>query len=109
MNLRHLKLALCAGEIACVVASLSAARAADLAMDKTGVGDLDRFAFWNSIVGLSVMLFFLLWVAAVLLAVFSRQREFYASKREYWMNLVPDVILPPLLMGAGWAAAFMLL
>ncbi len=109
MNLRRLKLALCAGEMVCVVASLAAARAADIAMDQSGLGGLDRFAFWNSIVGLSVMLFFLLWVAAVLLAVFSRQREFYASKREYWMNLVPDVILPPLVMLAGWGAAFMLL
>lgn len=109
MTLRQLKLALCAGEIACAIASLAAARAADIAMDKTGLGDLERFAFWNSIVGLSVMLFFLLWVAAVLLAVFTRQREFFASRGKYWMNLVPDVILPPLVMVAGWGAVFILL
>lgn len=109
MNLHRLKLALCAGEMTCVIASLAAVRGANIAMDNNGLGDLDRFAFWNSIVGLSVMLFFLLWVAAVLLAVFSSQRALYASRREYWMNLVPDVILPPLAMVAGWAAAFMML
>lgn len=71
-------------------------------MDKSGLGDLDRFAFWNSIVGLSVMLFFLAWVAAVLLAVLTRQRAEFPSAAKYWKQLIPDVLLPPVLLATGW-------
>lgn len=100
--LRRLKLALCAAEIACAAFSLAAAWQAESAMDKSGLGDLDRFAFWNSIAGLSVMLFFLAWVAAVLLAVLTRQRGEFATAAQYWKQLIPDVLLPPVLLAAGW-------
>ncbi|WP_224983159.1 hypothetical protein [Geomonas agri] len=104
ITLRRMKLLLAGTELACAAVSLAAAWQAEAAMDKSGLGDLDQFAFWNSIVGLSLMLFFLLWVAAVLLALFTRQREQYASARRYWKELIPDVLAPPLLLGAGWLA-----
>ncbi|MBJ6750584.1 hypothetical protein [Geomonas anaerohicana] len=102
ITLRRLKLLLSAAELACAAMSLAAAWQADAAMDKSGLGDLERFALWNSIVGLSLMLFFLLWVSAVLVALFTRQREQYPGNAQYWKEMVPDVLCPPLLLGAGW-------
>ncbi|QWV98481.1 hypothetical protein KP005_04120 [Geomonas nitrogeniifigens] len=103
-TLRRLKLLLAAAELVCVAASLTAAWQAHASMEMSGLGDLDRFAFWNSIIALSLMLFFLLWVAAVLLALFARQREHFGSAARYWKHLVPDVLLPPVLLAAGWLA-----
>lgn len=103
-TLRRWKPVLSAAELLFAAVSLVAARQADRAMDKSGIGDLERFAFWNSVVGLSVMLFFLFWVAAVLLAVFAWQRGEFASASRYWKNLVPDVFLPPVVLAAGWLA-----
>ncbi|MBU5613155.1 hypothetical protein [Geomonas azotofigens] len=108
ISLRRLKLLLSGAELLCAAVSLAAAWQAEAAMNKSGLGDLERFAFWNSIVGLTLMLFFLLWVAALLLALFTRQRQQYASTGRYWLDLVPDVLCPPVLLGAGWLA-FMLL
>lgn len=103
-TLRRWKPVLSAAELLFAAVSLVAAWQADRAMDKSAIGDLERFAFWNSIVGLSVMLFFLFWVAAVLLAVFARQRGEFASASRYWKDLVPDVLLPPVVLAAGWLA-----
>ena len=101
-SLRRLKLLFCAAELACAAASLMAAWQAKATMYKNGLDDLERFASWNSIVGLTLVLFFLLWVAAALIAIFTRQREEFASAWQYWKYLVPDVLCPPLLLAAGW-------
>ncbi|GFO64609.1 hypothetical protein GMPD_25280 [Geomonas paludis] len=102
ITLRRLKLLLAAAQLACAATSLTAAWQADAAMDKSGLGDLERFAFWNSIVGLSLMLFFLLWVAALLLALFAWQRDPSAGAWQRWKDLIPDVLCPPVLLAAGW-------
>ncbi|QXM08941.1 hypothetical protein KP002_18560 [Geomonas subterranea] len=96
------KLPLSVAELLCAATSLAAALQAERSMDKSGIGDLERFAFWNSVVALSVMLFFLFWVAAVLLALFTRQRGNFPSAARYWKDLIPDVLFPPLLLAAGW-------
>lgn len=104
MTMRGLKPVLSGAQLLFAAASLFAVRQADQAMNKSGIGDLDRFAFWNSIVGLSVMLFFLFWVAAVLLAVFAGRRGDFTSTARYWKSLLPDVLLPPVALAAGWLA-----
>ncbi|MBJ6800315.1 hypothetical protein [Geomonas propionica] len=101
-SLRRLKLLLCVAELACAAASLTAAWQAKATAETSGLDDLERFAFWNSIVGLTLVLFFLLWVAAVLIALFTRQRGEFASAGQYWKYLVPDVLCPPFLLAAGW-------
>ncbi len=74
----------------------------DRAMDKTGIGDLEKFTYWNRFAGLSIMSFALLWVTAVILALAFRHRKHYSSAQAYWQALLPDVLLPPLLLILGW-------
>lgn len=73
-------------------------------MDKTGIGDLDNFAFWNSLAGLSLIVYFLLWVIAIVFALLARQQRSFSSAGQYWKSLIPDVLLPPLVLAGSWLA-----
>jgi len=74
----------------------------DRAMDKTGIGDLEKFTYWNRYAGLSIMSFVLVWVTTVILALVFRRRKHYSSARAYWQALLPDVLLPPFILVLGW-------
>lgn len=74
----------------------------DRAMDKAGIGDLEKFTYWNRYAGLSIMSFVLVWVTAVILALVFRRRKHFLSAKTYWQALLPDVLLPPFVLVLGW-------
>jgi len=74
----------------------------DRALDKSGIGDPEKFTYWNNYAGLSIMCFALVWVTAVILALVFRRRKHYSSAKAYRQALLPDVLLPPFFLILGW-------
>jgi hypothetical protein len=74
----------------------------DRALDKSGIGDPEKFTYWNRYAGLSIKYFVLLWVAAVILSLVFRRRKHYPTAKAYWRALLPDVLLPPFVLVLGW-------
>jgi hypothetical protein len=49
----------------------------DRALDKSGFGDIEKFAFWDKYAGLSIKLFFLLWTISIIFSLlFKRRKQF---------------------------------
>ncbi|HJV37113.1 MAG TPA: hypothetical protein VJ604_18745 [Geomonas sp.] len=91
-------------EYACIAGAVFTAYKADGAMNKAGIGNLELFAFWSRCTWLIVTIFLLLWMLAVVLAVVNQQRRYFARPLEYWISLVPTVLLPPALLVVFWLA-----
>lgn len=91
-----------AAEFLLVAVFLVSGWQSDRALDKSGIGDPEKFTYWDNYAGLSIKYFVLLWVAAVILALVFRPRKHFPSAREYWKALLPDVLLPPFVLILGW-------
>ena len=74
----------------------------DRALDKSGIGDPEKFTYWDRYAGLSIKYFALLWVSAVILALVFKRRKHFATAEAYWKALLPDVLLPPFILILGW-------
>jgi hypothetical protein len=74
----------------------------DRALDKSGIGDPEKFTYWDRYAGLSIECFALVWIVAVVLALVFRRRKHYSSTKAYWRTLLPDVLLPPFVLVLGW-------
>ena len=74
----------------------------DRTLDKSGIGDPEKFTYWDRYAGLSIKYFVLLWVAAVILSLMFRRRKHYPTAKAYWRALLPDVLLPPFVLVLGW-------
>lgn len=74
----------------------------DRALDKSGIGDPEKFTYWDRYAGLGIRSFVLLWIVAVVLWLFIKRRKDFESTRAYWRSLIPDVLLPPLVLVFGW-------
>jgi hypothetical protein len=97
-----IQLVLSAAEFSFVAVFLISVWQSDRALDKSGIGDPEKFTFWNRYAGLGVKYFVLLWVVAVVLSLFFRRRKDFQSVKSYWRSLIPDVLLPPLILILGW-------
>lgn len=74
----------------------------DRALDKSGIGDPEKFIFWDRYAGFGIKYFLLLWVIAIILSLLFRRRKHFTSANAYWRSLIPDVILPPMVLILGW-------
>lgn len=74
----------------------------DRALDKSGIGDPEKFTYWDRYAGLSIKYFVLLWIVAVILALLFRRWKHFHSAKTYWKALLPDVLLPPFVLVLGW-------
>lgn len=74
----------------------------DRALDKSGIGDPEKFTYWDRYAGLSIKYFVLLWIVAVILALLFRRWKHFHSAKAYWKALLPDVLLPPFVLVLGW-------
>jgi glycosyltransferase involved in cell wall biosynthesis len=68
---------------------------ADRALDKSGIGDIERFTYWNALAGNYIKLFFLAWVITLFIAIIIH------VKKHGFINILKTklpyyVILPPL-------------
>lgn len=97
-----LQIILSAAEFFFVAVFLVSGWQSDRALDKSGIGDPEKFTYWDRYAGLSIKYFALLWVAAVILALVFRRRKDFPSAKAYWKALIPDVLLPPFVLVLGW-------
>ncbi|UAC05013.1 hypothetical protein KVP06_04835 [Geobacter sulfurreducens] len=97
-----IQIILSAGEFFFVAVFLVSGWQSDRALDKSGIGDPEKFTYWNGYAGLSVKCFAVLWTVAVVLSLLFRRSKDFDSKKAYWRSLVPDVLLPPLVLVLGW-------
>jgi len=74
----------------------------DRALDKSGIGDPEKFTYWDKYAGLSIKYIVLLWVTAVTLAHLIRRRKHFPFTKAYRKALLPDVFLPPFVLVIGW-------
>lgn len=90
------------GEFFFVAVFLVSCWHSDRALDKSGIGDPERFTYWDRYAGLGIRSFVLLWVVAVVLSLFIRRRKDFEPTKAYWISLILDVLLPPLVLALGW-------
>jgi len=74
----------------------------DRALDKSGIGDPEKFTYWDRYAGLGIKCFVITWVAAVIFGLLFRRRKDFPSAKAYWRSLIPDVLLPPFTLVFGW-------
>jgi hypothetical protein len=101
-KLNLIQIMLSATEFFFVAVFLVSCWQSDRALDKSGIGDPERFTYWNRYAGFSIKNFVLLWLIAVVLSLVFRRRKHCDSSKTYWKSLVPDVLLPPLVLVLGW-------
>lgn len=97
-----IQIILSAAEFFFVTVFLVSCWQSDRALDKSGIGDPEKFTYWDRYAGLSIKYFVLLWVAAVILAIVFRRWKHYPTAKAYWRALLPDVLLPPFILVLGW-------
>lgn len=102
--MKAVKVVLSVAEYACIAGFLYTSYRADRAMTKAGIGNLDLFAFWSRCSWLVITVFLLLWMIATVMAVGKRPESCSSSSRGYWKSVLPDVILPPMILIASWLA-----
>ncbi|QSV46272.1 hypothetical protein [Geobacter benzoatilyticus] len=80
-----------------------AAWKSDRALDKSGIGDPERFTFWNEIAGISFNVFIIAWLIGVSILLFNHfnSRKSHEPK-QLWQQSNRGVWLPPLLLFIGW-------
>jgi len=101
-KLSIVKYILSAAEFFCVAVFLVSGWQSDRALDKSGIGDPEKFTYWDRYAGISIKFFVLLWVVAITYALVLRRRKHYLSGKAYWRALLPDVLLPPFILVLGW-------
>ncbi|WP_306535295.1 hypothetical protein, partial [Geobacter sp.] len=80
-----------------------AAWKSDRALDKSGIGDPERFTFWNEIAGISFNVFLIAWLISVSILLFNhfRSRKSHETQ-QLWQPSNRGLWLPPLLLFIGW-------
>ncbi len=68
---------------------------ADRALDKSGIGDIERFTYWNALAGNYIKLFFLAWVITLFIVI-SIDVQKHSFINILKTKLPYYVILPPL-------------
>jgi hypothetical protein len=85
---------------------ITAAWQADRVLDKSGMGDLEKFTFWNQLAGIGFYVFLLFWLCGVILLIIMR---FRSRKNLFqvpsWAQSNLGVWLPLALLFSGWALA----
>lgn len=107
-KLNLLQILLSAAEFFFVAVFLVSVWQSDRALDKAGFGDPEKFFFWDRYAALGSKYFFLLWLLAVILSLFFGRRKHFISAKAYWISLIPDVLLPPLVLFLGWLALILI-
>ena len=75
----------------------------DRALDKSGIGDPEKFAFWNQIAGVSFYLFVAAWLSSVaILLYFYVLAQKKLEAKPSWQPSNRGLWVPPLLLFLGW-------
>jgi len=81
----------------------------DRALDKSGIGDPERFTFWNQYAGWAFKIFLALWIAGVVHAIWRRKIEATHNaavastfQKSTWRGPALHLLLPPVLLFVGW-------
>lgn|SRR6266581_727935 len=101
-KLNQLKVIFSVAEFFFVAVFIVSGWQSDRALDKSGIGDPEKFTYWDRYAGLGIKCFVITWVAAVILALLFRRRKDFPSTKAYWRSLIPDVLLPPFTLVFGW-------
>ncbi len=99
-------------QIMALAGAMYSAHRADLAMDKSGVGDLILWQWWSNIVGLFIWLGLVGWILAVAGSVIAKWKNketlLFASEGQ-WTIVAALAMLPPFVfIGAMFVAATLL-
>jgi hypothetical protein len=99
-------------QIMALAGAMYSVHRADLAMDKSGVGDLILWQWWNNIVGLFFWLGLVGWVLAVAgsaIAKWKKKEALLFASEGQWTIVAAIAMLPPLVfVGAMFIAAILL-
>jgi hypothetical protein len=98
------KILLPVAQYSCVAGFIFTSYQADRVLSKAGIGNLEVFAFWSRCSWLAITVFLLLWMVATVMAVVNRQGSHFSSGGAYVKSILPDVILPPVILLASWLA-----
>ena len=81
---------------------------ADRALDKSGIGDPEKFNYWNQICGISFYAFLCAWVFGVSILAFIRLR-LRQRKMEVptWAQSNVGIWLPLALLSFGWTISIL--
>ncbi|HAW52406.1 MAG TPA: hypothetical protein DCX54_08795 [Flavobacteriales bacterium] len=75
----------------------------DRALDKSGIGDPERFTFWNNIAGILFYIFILTWIISIVILLIVRHKLRTKTNTENpWQPTTNHIWLPPLLLFVGW-------
>jgi hypothetical protein len=75
----------------------------DRALDKSGIGDLEKFTFWNQIAGVSFYLFVAAWLSGLaILACFYVLARKKPEAKPSWQPSNRGLWVPLLLLSLGW-------
>jgi hypothetical protein len=106
--MKAVEMILAVAEYSCIAGFLYTSYSADRAMNKAGIGNLDLFAFWSRCSWLVITAFLLLWMVATVTAIGKRQQNPFSSSQPYWKSILPDVILPLVILFVSWLAYLVL-
>jgi|WetSurMetagenome_2_1015567.scaffolds.fasta_scaffold50468_5 hypothetical protein len=67
-------------QFVCIAAFLYAAQTADTAMDKTGIGNVQVWGYWNSIAGHMFWCGTAIWTSCILIGIVSKQFKTFAAQ-----------------------------
>ena len=90
-------------ELAAIVIFTIAGWQADRALDKSGIGDPEKFSYWNNIAGISFYAFVGAWMAGVIILILIR-RILRQNGRAIppWAKSNVGAWLPPMLLSLSW-------
>ncbi|MCX5877343.1 MAG: hypothetical protein NT087_13830 [Deltaproteobacteria bacterium] len=75
----------------------------DRALDKSGIGDPEKFTFWNQIAGGSFYLFVVAWLSGIaMLLYFHVLARKKTDAKPSWQPSNRGLWVPPLLLSLGW-------
>jgi hypothetical protein len=78
-----------------IVFGLYLIRSADIAMNKSGIGNVELWSEYNSEAGIAISISVVVWVVALILVLVTRQH------RNLWGQVA--IFIPPLAFFIGWA------